>query len=235
MDPLPYAMVAFLDFLGFQAMIEEDSGPDPPKHLPLILEALGEIETLAAQNNLTILQFSDSIILSSALDPAEFGSLLEAIRDLQRQLVKRSIAIRGGVALGRHYAESGRLFSHALLNAYRLETRRAHVPRILLDKNLIDWVVNHDQYNTALSQALSANLMADRDGEVFVHYLSEDLMESHSQLIKDILLRGETHSSAGILSKAHWMIDYHEYVASKLGCGGLHEGIAARFQTFGGT
>lgn len=229
MDSLPYAIVAFLDFLGFRQMIEEDSGPNSPKHLPLILDALSQIDERVEQSDLTVTQFSDSIVLTSKFEPREFGSLLTAIVDLQRLLLERSIVIRGGVAFGQHYAQSGRLFSKALVSAYVLESRHANAPRILIDSNLLDWVLHHEQCDTDLAKSISDYLLVDRDQEVFVNYLTKDLMDSHASLIHRTL--SEAAGDSGILAKAHWMVDYHEFSAGQFECDGLRDEISARFRT----
>jgi hypothetical protein len=233
LDSLPYAVVAFLDFLGFRELIEQDAGPDPPVHLPLILDALEEVEARAEQSDLEITQFSDSVILAADFSPRGFDVLSEAVQDLQRLLVERSIAIRGGVAMGQHYADQGRLFSHALVKAYLLEAQRAEVPRVLIDRNLLDWIFHHEDCSGELKGALGSRLMRDRDSEVFIHYLSSELLAAHSDLITKSLTRGQETDSSSIISKAHWMIDYHEFVASLLGQEGLEGEIASRFSEFG--
>ncbi|HKO38941.1 MAG TPA: hypothetical protein VJU14_11300 [Solirubrobacterales bacterium] len=224
--------MAFLDFLGFREMIEQDAGPAPPKHLPLILDALEEIESRAAESDLEITQFSDSVILAAEFSPQGFSSLSEAVRDLQRLLIERSIAIRGGIAMGQHYAVEGRLFSHALVKAYLLEARQAGVPRVLADRNLLDWVINHQQCTGTIRDRLNNGLMIDRDGEVFVHYLSETLLESHALLIRKMLTKGREADSNSIITKAHWMIDYHQFTAALLDRDGLDTEIASRFTAF---
>lgn len=234
MDALPYGIVAFLDFLGFREMIERDAGPAPPVHLPLILEALDQVEQRVNESGLAITQFSDSVVLSAQFKVSEFQRLVVAVRDLQRLLIERRIAIRGGIALGQHYAEQGRLFSHALLKAYLLETGRANVPRVLVDHNLLDWITNHDDFTTDLADEINPLLTTDRDGESFVHYLAEDLLDPHASLIQSILTRGQERGSSSLIGKAHWMVDYHEWVTAQLGCEGLREEVSARFTTFAG-
>jgi hypothetical protein len=228
---LPYAVVAFLDFLGFRAMVQADAGIDGPVYLPLILEALDRVERSVNEAGLEISQFSDSIVVSSPFEPERVAHLVAIVCDLQRLLVERGIAIRGGIAFGRHYAQDGRLFSQALVTAYELESRRARFPRVLVDPNLLDWLLNHPDARKTDTDSVRANLMKDRDGELFLHYLDDGLISSHTSLIRSALRLGED-GDAGVLSKAHWLVDYHEYMANELGEGALDAGIAARFQHF---
>jgi hypothetical protein len=232
MEPPPYAIVGFLDFLGFREMVELDASSSAPTRLPKILEALGEVEARANESELELSQFSDSIILTSDFDLRRFPDLVRAVRDLQRLLVEREILIRGGVAFGRHYADQGRMFSHALVKAYLLETERAHVPRILIDPNLVDWAVNHKECDSSINDEFRSLLASDRDGEVFIDYLDADLLPDHERLINDLLKRGNEVGSASLISKAHWLIDYHEFVCGRLGKPGLSTALAARFEIF---
>jgi hypothetical protein len=228
---LPYAAVAYLDFLGFGEMVERDSQLQEPRYLPLILEALDVVEERVGRAGLSMTQFSDSIVVASPFDPQSVGALVSVVAMLQRLLVERGILIRGGIAIGPHYANGGRMFSKALVAAYRLESTRARYPRVIADTNLLDWCLNHSQCSRALAEDIRSHLMLDRDGAVFVHYLDETLISSHVRLVGDTLERGQDGETS-ILAKAHWLVDYHQHVAAACGNGQLDEHVAARFQAF---
>jgi hypothetical protein len=229
MPTLDYAALAFLDFLGFRQMVEYDAQAEEPVYLPKILDALDEMEHRAEGSDLAVTQFSDSVVLSSPFTPAAVARLIVVVRDLQRLLVERGILIRGGLAFGRHYEAGGRLFSKALVTAYELESARARFPRVLADPNLLDWCLNHDDTDAALRDTITGQLLSDRDGEVFVHYLDADRLDAHAQLTRATLSAGEA-GNASVLAKAHWLIDYHEHVARALDRDGLGAEVAARFQ-----
>jgi hypothetical protein len=228
---LPYAAVAYLDFLGFGEMVEQDSQLPEPVHLPLILEPLDVVEQRVGQAGLSLTQFSDSIVVAAPFTPESVGSLVSVVQMLQRLLVERGILVRGGIAIGPHYADGGRMFSKALVAAYKLESTRARYPRVLADTNLLDWCLNHPKCSPALDREIRSHLMRDRDGAVFIHYLDAELLPDHARIVVDTLERGQKGDTS-ILAKAHWLVDYHEHVASTGGADGLDEHLAARFQSF---
>jgi hypothetical protein len=229
---LPHAVVGFIDFLGFRGMVEEDAGIEEPRYLPLILDALALVEARVVGTGLELSQFSDSVVISSAFTPSGVNALVTTVRDLQRLLAERGISVRGGVDFGRHYAQDGRLFSMALVKAYELESRRAQVPRVLMSDNLLDWCLNHQDCDSAVAASITSQLLRDRDGEIFVHYLDTGLLSAHAKLVRATLALGQ-NNSARVLTKAHWLVDYHEYVADGAGEGALDPDDAARFQPLG--
>ena len=229
---LAHAVVAFIDFLGFRAMVQHDAKLSDPIFLPKILESLDAVEGQIRNQDMEMLQFSDSIVLTSKFTPSDTSALLQAVAELQRSLVERHIAIRGGIAFGRHYAQGGRLFSMALVNAYELESSRARFPRVLVDHNLLDWCMNHVDLDADLRAILGEQLMHDRDGEVFVAYLRDEDLPGHATFVKAMLAAGEAGNTS-VLTKAHWLVDYHEHVASAAGQHRLEPDASARFRKFG--
>ncbi len=213
-------------------MVETDAGMEEPRYLPLILEALALVEARVGDTGLELAQFSDSVVISSTFTPSGVNALVTTARDLQRLLAERGISVRGGVDFGRHYAQGGRLFSMALVKAYELESKRAQVPRILMSGNLLDWCLNHQDCDSVVATSITSQLLRDRDGEIFVHYLDAELLAIHAKLVRTTLALGQ-NSNAGVLTKAHWLVDYHEYVADGAGEGALGPDDAARFQPLG--
>jgi hypothetical protein len=213
-------------------MVEEDAGIEEPRYLPLILEALALVEERVGDTGLELAQFSDSVVTSSTFTPTGVNALVTTVRDLQRLLVERGISVRGGVDFGRHYAQGGRLFSMALVKAYELESMRAQVPRVLISDNLLDWCLNHQDCDSAITTSITSQLLRDRDGEIFVHYLDAELLPAHAELVRSTLALGQ-NNNASVLTKAHWLVDYHEYVAESAGEDGLDPDDAARFQQIG--
>jgi hypothetical protein len=213
-------------------MVEHDAGVGELRFLPRILDALALVETRVVSMGLELAQFSDSVVISSVFTPSGVDALVTTVRDLQRLLAERGISVRGGVDFGRHYAEGGRLFSMALVKAYELESRRAQVPRVLMSDNLLNWCLNHGDCEPAVATSITSRLLRDRDGEIFVHYLDAELLPAHAELVRTTLALGQ-NSNASVLTKAHWLVDYHEYVAEVAGEGALDPNDAARFQPVG--
>src|SRR5258708_5671754 len=121
MEALDFGVVGFLDILGFSDMVTADSEGQTATYLPRILEVVAVVRNTpgAAEFNLRV--FSDSIVLSTALSEENILRLIQIVRTIQREFVKRNILIRGGVAYGKHFVDPVVLFSHALVRAYELE------------------------------------------------------------------------------------------------------------------
>lgn len=233
MVKLPYATVAFLDFLGFREMVKMDTSAAGVRYLPAILNVLDSVERRASAAGLSVTQFSDCVVVSGALKPRDVLAILEGVRAIQGLLIEKGILVRGGVAFGRHYERDGRLFSKALVKAYELESSRARVPRVVVDRNLLDWLVHLPGLDVESKRELASLLVKDRDGEVFVGYLDKGLLSRHAEVVTN-LLETVARGRRDVMAKAHWLVDYHQYVAEECGEGRLDERAAMRFGAYSG-
>lgn len=159
--------VAFVDVLGFSAMVQSDcESAGDPKYLPLLHEAhLQAIALLGQDLESGLIQFSDSVVLSKPFNLQELGSFLNAIAGWQRELILRGLLCRGGIAFGKHFVKDKFLFSKAMIDAYRLESSQAKFPRILISSDLIELASGQVDLG-------ELPLLKEEDGATFVNYLN---------------------------------------------------------------
>jgi len=133
--------VAFLDILGFSALIAQIES-DQSKYDQLIY-ALRKIRqyqdfagsTSTSQSKLEVSVFSDSISISAKLE--DILSILWSCGYLFGDLLYHGVALRGGVAIGKLHHEDGIIFGEGLVNAYKLESSAAIYPRIVFSKEAV--------------------------------------------------------------------------------------------------
>jgi hypothetical protein len=209
---MQYAVTAFLDILGFGAMVESDSRATLPVHLPKILEVTDAVHATFARSGVGLRVFSDSIIISAPLDPAAILTLIRSCANLQRLFIERGVLLRGGIAFGKHYQDERVLFSSSLVGAYLLESKRARFPRILIDRNTLDYFWNDPDTGDSGRAEFSGLILRDRDGEVFVNYLSGDFVPFHETLIRSYAKTVGLQQGT-VLEKIQWLFAYHNHVA----------------------
>ena len=200
--------VAFIDLLGFSEMVSRDCNNPNQKFSSLqslidVMERVNEL--IGSDRNIYFSQFSDSIVLSSPFDRATFESFIEICRNLQVLLYQRGVMCRGGIAVGRHFFQNNFIFSEGLIEAYRIESQTARVPRIVLSQNLIDLVAYPNK------DYKSDKILLDKDQIKFINYMpivqAENVIASVN-MMKDSLL---TQIPASLREKYIWMLSYIRY------------------------
>jgi hypothetical protein len=208
-----YGLVCFLDVLGFSSYVLADSRSPIPEHLEKLLGALAEVQLATVNTNVDVRAFSDSIILSAPLGLQSVHDLLSVTVRLQRIFVSRGVLVRGAIAFGKHFADSSSIYSEALITAYHLERDHARFPRVLVDRNLLDWFLNDVRLDRELRVKSTAFLRSDRDNQVFLHYLDRQLVSEHEALLRSY---ENTRLTASVLEKVQWLAEYHNYAVGNL-------------------
>ncbi len=134
-------VVAFIDILGFSSLIENlNTDPTLHKKLYSVLRRIkiykdSSTQDNTAQSNLEVSVFSDSIVISSAVE--DFHSVIWASIHLQADLLSFGILTRGGVSHGKTVHEDDILYGEGMLKSYKLESQAAIYPRILVDNDIL--------------------------------------------------------------------------------------------------
>lgn len=180
--------------------------------------------------------FSDSITVYQCLRTdrilvpmgAVFG-MLGACGLAQLQSVIVGHPIRGGieVGLGIEIGDSD-LFGHTLAEAYRIESKVARNPRLVVGKRLMHWIVQSSramgndeasELNQKLASLCRSMVTIDTDGVPVLDYLGQEFMKQDSQgvaqeayaasikVINDRLARFQG-SSESIYAKWKYLSDY---------------------------
>ena len=126
-------IVAFMDILGFSTMVE-DSKVDTTmrRKIKKATEIVRE-SFRPSDEDRKVTTFSDSAVVSYKLkSTASLFYLLMDIIHLQLDLGNLGIMIRGGIATGDCYHDGRIIFGPAMNEAYRLESKVAKWPRVVI-------------------------------------------------------------------------------------------------------
>lgn len=209
---MDYSVVAFLDVLGFSAMVEQDSTLKEQKFLPMFVEIFSELAQ-DVHEQVSLRMFSDSIIVEATLNPANFAKVLEVVGILQRRFLQRHVLLRGGVAFGKHYRDDFVTFSQALVAAYEIESRVARVPRVVVSPDLLNYAWHDVGTTEEMRTRLCGLLTVDRDRATFVNYLEAAHLPPFRGYV-EACLAIEPHPREAVMEKLRWLLDYYNYQAS---------------------
>lgn len=234
-----HRVVAFLDIMGFSEMVNSSMETDAsPEAISRILELIhGFVRDMFAdmQGHLPekyddpslsfkATMFSDSIVMSVADKHKDtqaggmpYVAVALATSVLAYDLLALGVFCRGGIAVGKLIHDEN-VFGPALIEAYRLETRQAVVPRILFspyvggvwervkDSPMFDW--------------LKWVLRRDEDGKPFLNVLETPLhvfnnRVQHLGLIRNQLLhRLTSKEKIDVRFKTIWYIRYFNQIVA---------------------
>ena len=147
--------IAFLDLLGFKALIGDEE--TSCEYIAKLFDKIEEESIITTKENRLLMDFnklkkkimSDSICLyvESSVNNSLAG-LIAVCNHLQVRLLCREtpILLRGAIIKGEIYAEGDITFGPGVSRAYLLEEKTAKYPRIILTKNLIDEWETHDSH-----------------------------------------------------------------------------------------
>lgn len=203
--------VSFIDILGFSEMVRYDcqSPPGKEKHLKKLME-VHELMTLVQSEyeELGLVQFSDSIVVSLPYDQNKFPEFLDIVIKIQTTLFASGILCRGGIALGKHFMKDRFLFSDGLIEAYRLESSVAKTPRIVISDELLQLLYPMGLNNVEIP------LVRENDDVVFAHYLAKlSAVDAWDTIC--MLLDGTKKSSPSVKEKIRWLIEYYNSTFSE--------------------
>lgn len=136
-------IIAFVDVLGFGALI--DASQDERIAAEVVENMANAI--ISSQKSLsesephfafTFTHFSDSFVISLEVgaDLREYSAFALSMTTIVEEFLAVGMFLRGGITRGKLIHEKNMLFGPAMNCAYRLESSRARVPRIVLDPEL---------------------------------------------------------------------------------------------------
>jgi len=144
---------AFIDILGFAELVEE-SERDASKILNIyqLLERTKSMANLPVGHKFQTLKvdlvkfrshtFSDTVTMSCPFDSFDyFNAIIGWVEGFQYlMLTEEATSVRGAIVYGNVLDDESKsiVFGPAMVAAYRLETRRAKWPRVLVDSSIFD-------------------------------------------------------------------------------------------------
>ncbi len=148
-------IVAFIDILGFSKMIEKYDNNEWSDLLFQINEAVEQAVSLGIEqihkmginddikNHFEYYMFSDCLCMS--LPYIDFDSdfqeqfylLASIVQSYQTIMMHKGFQVRGGICHGSYFANGKMIFSGALVNAYKIETKAIN-PIVAIHKDTLD-------------------------------------------------------------------------------------------------
>lgn len=222
---------AFLDVLGFSKRIEHSYHDKNYDNLlkefhQILTNSINEFKESTDGTMLYFKSFTDNIILShpkfSDDMESEFGFIIWPIKEYQFQMALRGFFVRGGLALHLLFMDENCVYGMALLEAYRLESKIAIYPIVVLCDRTMKLVDRHIGYYDEGWAPQVQDILKGPDGRYFIHYLSECIIEGVDRIYldaKSLLLHKQNIESAlkeyaadtGVISKFLWLAAYHNY------------------------
>jgi len=231
--------IAFLDILGFKSIIEQTI--TDKKVYKNVLNTLNYISEVRRENYKGFLSeygilkevsvFSDSIVISYSYDIK--GGLFYILMDLVFicfDLTANGMFVRGGVTYGELYHKESVCFGPAMIRAYKLESKQAVYPRIIVDRDALQKGIKyHASANTPQQEKeyLQKLLCKDeKDQYYFLDFLSQyqEFDEPEDEYL-DFLLKVKEHTkqrllghkdSIKIYQKYHWFAKYYNTSVNRI-------------------
>ena len=137
--------VVFLDILGFKEFI--CTKENEVKKVFSIFDFSEKIRHLYNDKNLNGVKiefFSDSFVLTTeAVSVEAFSMIMIACHLLNLHIYKETgLCTRGAIVIGKFYHAKGIVFGPGIINAYQLENQKAKYIRMLVDKEVADFINN---------------------------------------------------------------------------------------------
>lgn len=156
--------VLFLDILGFSDLVQ--SGKEH-RLLGALQHVQGRALEVQKQGKMNFTAFSDCVVVSAPFEDG-LGALriIRYAKFLALDLLARRLLTRGAVVMGQLYHEGDIVLGPALIDAYRLESKKALYPRILVTNNLREslarWLqIHHSSREEYFRQDLDGSFHVD--------------------------------------------------------------------------
>lgn len=215
-------ILSFIDILGFAAEVES-IGNSEVKFKKVKRSVRAFVSNLASDSEesvVSVLNFSDCVVRARLVRESEdvrhiLREEIERLSSCQLWCLQDGFAIRGGVSVGSHF--QGRIkprgfssvhciISPALIRAFRLESKHAKYPRIVLSED------------TVAANGLTdyEYLVHDKRDHLFsIDYLwacylkNAELDHRNFSDSKTLITQGLTSQSARVRAKYLWLKRYH--------------------------
>lgn len=179
--------------------------------------------------------FSDNFVLAVSLSDEEeknykiLRTIVSYVYKIQQELIiYYSIFIRGAIVCGKIFFSDNYIFGDGLVKAYSLENEMAVVPRIILDKEVLNiFNIRVDNIIREFYKVTDEEVIEDIDGNYFINYLAIDYryleklgedeitkmaVINHKQIIERNL---QTRKNMKIIQKYYWCKEFHNRICKK--------------------
>jgi hypothetical protein len=141
-------------------------------------------------------------------------SCLQAVFWLQRGLLSLGVRTRGGICRGSIFHNSNFVFGEAMVRAYRLESRVAVFPRVVIDEEIVESLLSEPipEGIAVFRNRIAHMVRLDADGRYFVDYLGYDPIQGDFYLsgkLADIFLETandlKSATDGRLVAKLEWL------------------------------
>ncbi len=206
-------LLAFIDILGFSRLIDASiSDREIAQKLLDLFNGLSKLFRSFRSDDFAITAFSDTLCISSR-NPASIVPFCCGLSVVATSLLGLSYPVRGAVSRGLLYHREDTIFGPCMVRAYKIESRLAIFPRIVIDP-----IITHMELTS--DEAQLEPFYICEDGLCCVNFLSPVLLRVSFRLLGlpaetllseivanvDSLYRGTSDEAA--LQKLNWLRAY---------------------------
>lgn len=228
--------VAYLDLLGFKVLVERaEREPDERTRLREALALMRDTLCHSPRLGMRFTYFSDCIVFSIDRTAEGLWETFQSLTLLTSNLLQFDILIRGGLVAGRAHHEEDFVYGTAVNEAYRLESRCAEHPMILVSQPVID---DANRYGNPFLEWL----LEDSPERHFIHYLRQYaeyrreprlagmvILDEPASRIIDFVCHRLNTDAGRVLAKAQWFQAYWNRTVALHGVlGSIEAGITER-------
>lgn len=187
-------ILAFIDILGFENIVENtNTAFSIIEIISKNKESKKEFIKEMSEDEIEVTWFSDSIVISAPLDIYYVHFVLEIIKQMQQELIQHKVLIRGGIEIGDCFHNGEKLFGPAMNKAYKLESEKAIVPRIILSKKLINYIkeshiIEEKFQDDEFDSSLEIYSEYDLD-DITERYINEDTIAS--EILRELIIKDD--------------------------------------------
>ena len=194
-------VVAFLDFLGSQKMMQSSEDRDGllQKMRSIYKSTLDTLKEAPEHNKpeLEVRIFSDNIVFAKKVttpmvlfDDFQYVSWVSAV--FQAQALLKRLLVRGGISYGLFYCDDVFIYGEALAKAYAMESGRAIYPRVIVD----NYFFNDTIFTGGIRTVKENTFFKDFDGEWCVNFVSPNIITSSREITNTLLARLQENIAA---------------------------------------
>lgn len=223
-------LILFIDFLGFKEHVDRTT--TDPEYLTRLIDAMNLVGKIGKgleelHRSQAITQFSDCIVASYRITEASaVFDLLSEVALCVIELAWKGFLVRGGVTVGDLYHTKSHIVGPAMVEAYRLESKVAEYPRIVIDHKVVAVArqSHRDGHTPDDEERYVRDFMTkDDDGQFFFDYVSwdsvvrisggdDDLYPEYLQAIGRLIKEGLAKPDLRVVKKYLWL--HKQFVAA---------------------
>ncbi|MDZ7690420.1 MAG: hypothetical protein U5K69_04600 [Balneolaceae bacterium] len=224
--------IAFIDIIGFKKIIGKSVANDSHISIDSVKEALAFKEPIGKEKLILggigdisdsdhrMTTFSDNILISVNNNSKGFFNILNHAERIGFELLKMNFLCRGGITMGKIYHDEQFVFGPGLIRAHELESKKANKPRIIIDKNVMDFKDSLDPTGQKLFRRFTKK--DESDGYFFIdtlrtiRFLMQQIYEPPND-VKELVRSIKTHihnqieknrNDPKVLDRLDWFLKY---------------------------